>query len=155
MTSFDEFLDKKRRERKRGKLAGMDGVIQELKVRGASFREISEYLHLAHGISVTPRGLAKHVQRQMATSSAMTPLAPPQTSTGATTGLHPALPAPPQGNASPPSLSFEEDRQIEGTRIQHRSESHTDDVVTRYRLGSPEHQEMMARYRQRKKQSQT
>lgn len=89
MTSFDKFLERKRQERKRGKLAGIDGVIQELMIRGASFREIAEYLREMHSISITPRGLAKHVQRRVAAQLARPPTAPHQSTTGATTEFHP------------------------------------------------------------------
>ncbi|GAB3628301.1 hypothetical protein GCM10027419_31520 [Pandoraea terrae] len=172
MTSFDEFFDLKRQERKRGKLAGMVDQILEFRASGASFTEIAEYLHLAHGISVTPRAVAKHVRSRTARQPAREPLEPHSPATLATTKLltrtpapglpttpaaqpHPIPPIAPQKNASAPGEAFWEQRPTEGDTIQTRAEAPAEDVVVPYRLSSPDYQAKLAAYRQRKNQSQT
>ncbi|MGF6604458.1 DNA-binding transcriptional MerR regulator [Paraburkholderia sp. GAS448] len=159
MTSLHEFLAKKRQERNRGKLAGLANQIQELKDLGASYKEIAEYLQLEHGLTVTRSGLQKHLKSLASKRSAQPAL---EISSPA-----PGLPAPPAAQPNPlppiaplekasaPDEAFRAQRPIEGDRIQTRAESAAEDVVARYRLGSPEHQAKLAAYRQRKNQSQT
>lgn len=163
VTALHQFLAKKRQERTRGKLAGLETQIQELKELGASYREIAEYLFQEHGLTVTPSGLQKHLKSlktKLANNAAIEASAPAPAPASVqparpTTESHPAPLGPPPGNASPPHEVFKEERQVEGARIQNRGELPTDDVVARYRLGSPEHQEVLATYRHRKTHSQT
>ncbi len=160
VTALHQFLAQKRQERTRGKLAGLETQIQELKALGASYREIAEYLYQEHGLTVTPSGLQKNLkslEAKRSPNAAVEPSAPdpsPPAQPPAPLPPPPALSLP-DGNASAPRETFEENRQGEGTKIQNKGESPTEDVVAAYRLASPEHQELMATYRQRKNQAQT
>lgn len=156
--ALHQFLAKKRQGRTRGKLAGLATQIQELKELGATSRDIAEYLHLEYGVTVTPSAVQKHL-KAIATRStqAANDLSAPESARSAVPKAQ--SPTPPRdkplGNASTPTEPFEEARQVEGARIENRSELPQDDVVTRYSFGSPEHQEKLATYRQRKNQSKT
>lgn len=155
VTTPHQFLAQMRQERTRGKLAGLEVQIQELRALGASYREIAEYLFREHSLTVTPSGLQKYLKSLDLKRSTKAPVQ--------LTAADPAPPAPfpadvhgqPTGNGTPPRGTFNEGHQGDGSKIQNRGESPTEDVVSTYRLASPEHQEMMARYRQRKNQSQT
>jgi hypothetical protein len=151
VTSPHEFLVKKRQERTRGKLAGLENQIRELKDLGASYKEIAEYLHLEHGLTVTRGGLQQHL-KSLATKRP----ARLATEVSSSAPKQPPPPhIPPPEKASTPSESFRERHPMEGSRIQTRAESSEEFVATRYSLGSPEHQEALAAYRRRKHQSQT
>ena len=157
--SFDEFFQEKREKRKRGKLVGMTDEILEYRTRGASFAEIAEYLKLARGIYVSPRGLAKHVQSLKASLLAHHAIE--------TDSLAPGLPTPPPvpphpllansrpGKTSTSGEAFRVQQPIEGDKIPLRAEPPTEDVAVRYSLASPENQARIAKYNQLKKQSKT
>lgn len=159
MISFEEFLDKKRKERNRGKLAGMSDEILALAASGASFTEIAEYLHLARGISVTPRGLAKHVRSRKAQQSALPTPAPqwpapaPTTEALARTPIREAAPHP--ENASSPidaiMLGGEDTTKGPPPNDASRSES----TPNRYDRNSPEHLAKVARLRLHSSESKT
>lgn len=159
VTALHQFLAQKRQERTRGKLAGLEAQIWELKALGASYREIAEYLHQEHGLTVTPSGIQKHVKSLEAGRSdgaAAEPSAPaPREATNPPAPRQPVAPALPNGNAPAPREAFDENQQRDVTKIDTKDESPTDSVVVKYRLGSPEHQAMMATYRQRRSQSQS
>jgi hypothetical protein len=159
VTAPQQFLDKKRQERTKGKLAGLEAQIKELKELGASYREIAEYLLQEHGLTVTPSGLQKHLKGLTTKRAAKAAIEVCATETRQQTQpeAQPHSPAlcPPPGKASTPNETFEEVRQVESARIQNRGEFAADDVLTTYRLGSPQHKETLAQYRQRKNQSKT
>ena len=157
MISLHEFLAKKRQERNKGKLAGLASQIQQLKDLGASYKEIAEYLHLEHGLTVTRSGVQKHLKSLARTQSTnpTTAITSPQLPTARVAPPHSPHPVRPVEKAPTPGEAFTERCPIDGDRIQTRAESSAEDVVTRYRLGSPEHQAKLAAYRQRKNQSQT
>lgn len=79
VTALHQFLAQKRQERTRGKLAGLETQIQELKALGASYREIAEYLYQEHGLTVTPSGLQKNLkslEAKRSPNAAVEPSAP-------------------------------------------------------------------------------
>lgn len=152
--SIDDFLQKKRDERKSGKLAGLTDTILELRKRSATFAEIAEYLRLAHGISVTPRGIALHVQHRAARQLAPPPPAPQPTAPGAASepraraSISETAPQPENvSNRSEASEVRGEGTTTEASRL--------DIVRTRYDRNSPEHLAMVAAHRLRNTESKT
>lgn len=159
MTSLRDYLTKKRQERGRGKLAGLSSEIYELKELGASYKEIAEYLQEAHGIVVSRSGLQQHLLAKAGRrANDPTPdmrVAAPGPSAQPSTQLLPAPLEQTLGNATHPSELFVQGCQNDGSKMPAADESSPEYEVTRYRLSSPEHKEMMERYRQLKGKSPT
>jgi hypothetical protein len=158
VTSLHEFFAQKRQERSRGKLAGLSSQIRELKDLGASYKEIAEYLHLEYGLTVTRGGLQKHLKslrnKPSADITSGISFPAPGPPSRAVERPNPSLPEATPAKTSARSEAFTEQGRTERDKIPTRAETPADDVVTSYRLGSSEHQAILAAYRQNKNRSQ-
>lgn len=155
MTSLHDFLEKKRRERTRGKLAGLAETMQELKDLGASYAEIAEYILLEHQTKVSRSGVEKHLKSH-ASKQDKNPASAPRTAPPSDASVQPDTPTAvtelhhPTENANRSSETFTQPDPAGSDSIQTAAASSPESFETSYRLASPEHQEKLAAYRRQK-----
>lgn len=155
MTSLHDFLEKKRRARTRGKLAGLAEKMLELKELGASYSEIAEYIFLEHHTKVSRSGVEKHLKSH-ARTQAKKPESVPSTSSPSDAPVRPSTPTAvsdldrPAENAHRSSETFARPDPTENDSIHTAAPASPESFETSYRLGSREHQEKLAAYRRQK-----
>ncbi|MDN7445273.1 hypothetical protein QZM64_39580 [Burkholderia cepacia] len=160
MTSLHDFLEKKRRARTRGKLAGLVETMLELKDLGASYSEIAEYILLEHQTKVSRSGVEKHLKSH-ARKQDKKPASAPRTAPPSDARVQPDAPTSvtelhrPTENANRSSETFTRPDPVESDSIQTAATSSAESFETSYRLGSPEHQEKLAAYRRQKRNPNT